>query len=45
MSCDEHGESVPPKNLTLEELKSRVTFMGKRYIDPSKLKFEVKEWK
>jgi hypothetical protein len=44
MSCDEHGESIPPKDLTVEELKSRVTFMGKRYIDPSKLKFEVREW-
>ena len=44
MSCDEYGESIPPKDLTVEELKSRVTFMGKRYIDPSKLKFEVREW-
>lgn len=47
MSCDEHGESVPPKGLTLEELKKRVTFMGKRYIDQEKLmnSFRIEEWK
>ena len=47
MSCDEEGESIPPKNLTLEELKKRVTFMGKRYIDHDKLynNFTVEEWK
>ena len=46
MSCDEEGESIPPKNLTLEELKKRVTFMGKRYIDHDKLynNFTVEEW-
>ncbi len=41
MSCDDEGESKPPKNLTLEELKSRVNFIGKLDIDPTKLKFEV----
>ena len=47
MSCDEHGESVAPKGLTLEELKKRVTFMGKRYIDQEKLmnSFRIEEWK
>ena len=46
MSCDDMGESIPPKNLTLEELKKRVTFMGKRYIDHDKLfaNFKVEEW-
>lgn len=46
MSCDEHGESVAPKGLTLEELKKRVTFMGKRYIDQEKLmnSFRIEEW-
>jgi hypothetical protein len=41
MSCDDEGESKPPKDLTLEELKSRVNFIGKLDIDPTKLKFEV----
>ena len=46
MSCDENGESIAPKNLTLEELKKRVTFMGKRYIDHEKLfsNFKIEEW-
>ena len=47
MSCDDEGESVAPKNLTLDELKSKVTFMGKRYIDHEKLfsNFTIEEWK
>ena len=44
MSCDEEGDSADVKDLTIEELKSRVTFKGKRFIDHSKLKFEVVEW-
>ena len=42
---DEEGECVEPFNLTLEEVQSKVTFIGKRYIDHSKLKIEVEEWK
>ena len=47
MSCDDEGESVEPKNLTIDELKSKVTFMGKRYIDHDKLfsNFTIEEWK
>ena len=44
MSCDEEGDSADVKDLTIEELKSRVTFKGKTFIDHSKLKFEVVEW-
>jgi len=44
MSYDEEGDSADVKDLTIEELKSRVTFKGKRFIDHSKLKFEVVEW-
>jgi hypothetical protein len=46
MGSDGMGEWIAPKNLTLEELKSRVTFMGKRYIDHDKLfsNFTIEEW-
>ena len=46
MGSDNMGESIAPKNLTLEELKKRVTFMGKRYIDHDKLfsNFKIEEW-
>ena len=46
MADDGMGEWIAPKNLTLEELKSRVTFMGKRYIDHDKLfsNFKIEEW-
>jgi len=46
-SCNDEGDSVEPKGLTLDELKSRVTFMGKRYIDQAKLfsNFTIEEWK
>ena len=42
---EKNFEDSDVANLTLEELQSRVKFMGKRYIDHSKLKFEVTEWK
>lgn len=47
MGSDNMGEWIAPKNLTLEELKKRVTFMGKRYIDHDKLfsNFTIEEWK
>ena len=47
MGSDDMGEWIAPKNLTLEELKKRVTFMGKRYIDHDKLfsQFKIEEWK
>lgn len=45
LGVDEEGECVEPFNLTLEEVQSKVTFIGKRYIDHSKLKIEVEEWK
>ena len=43
----DEGDWIAPKNLTLEELKKRVTFMGKRYIDHDKLfsQFKIEEWK
>ena len=46
MGSDGMGEWIAPKNLTLKELKSRVTFMGKRYIDHDKLfsNFTIEEW-
>ena len=41
------GDCKDVNNLSLDNLKSRVTFMGKRYIDHDKLfsKFQVTEWK
>lgn len=47
MGSDNMGEWIAPKNLTLDELKSKVTFMGKRYIDHEKLfsNFTIEEWK
>ena len=46
MGSDGMGEWIAPKNLTLEELKSRVTFICKRYIDHDKLfsNFTIEEW-
>jgi hypothetical protein len=43
----DEGDWIAPKNLTLEELKKRVTFMGKRYIDHDKLfsQFKIEELK
>ena len=40
------GDCVEPYQLTLEQVKSKVTFMGKRYIDHDKLfsNFKVEEW-
>jgi len=47
LSCDDEGDSADVKNLTIDELKSRVTFMGKRYINHEKLfsNFRIEEWK
>jgi len=44
MSYDDEGDSADVKDLTIEDLKSRVKFKGKRAIDHSKLKFEVFAW-
>ena len=40
------GDCKDVNNLTLDNLKSRVTFMGKRYIDHDKLfsNFKIEEW-
>lgn len=32
------------KNLTIKDLISRVRFLGKQYVDHSKLQFKVMEW-
>tara|TARA_R100000081_G_C4738315_1_gene127419 strand:+ start:309 stop:704 length:396 start_codon:yes stop_codon:yes gene_type:complete len=47
LSCNDEGDSADVKNLTIDELKSRVQFMGKRYIDHEKLfsNFTIEEWK
>ena len=47
MASDDMGEWIAPKNLTIEELKKRVKFMGKRYIDHDKLfsNFKIEESK
>ena len=41
------GDCKDVNNLSLDNLKSRVTFMGKRYIEHNKLfsKFKIEEWK
>ena len=41
------GDCKDVHNLSLDNLKSRVTFMGKRYIDHDKLfsNFKIEEWK
>ena len=44
-SVDNEGESASVKNLTVQELISRVRFLGKQYVDHSKLEFKVMEWK
>ena len=43
-SVDNEGESASVKNLTVEDLISRVRFLGKQYVDHSKLEFKVMEW-
>jgi anaerobic ribonucleoside-triphosphate reductase len=43
-SVDDEGESTSVKNLTVQELISRVRFLGKQYVDHSKLEFKVMEW-
>ena len=43
-SVDDEGESTSVKNLTVEDLISRVRFLGKQYVDHSKLQFKVMEW-
>lgn len=40
---DENHESIDVNKLTLINLKSRVRFLGKRWIDHSKIKFQVME--
>ena len=47
LSYDDEGESTDVKDLTIQELKSRVKYMGKRYIDQEKLfsNFIIEEWK
>jgi len=46
LSYDDEGESTDVKDLTIQELKSRVKYMGKRYIDQEKLfsNFTIEEW-
>ena len=41
------GDCKDVSNLVLDSLKSRITFMGKRYIDHEKLfsNFKIEEWK
>tara|TARA_A100001011_G_scaffold368828_1_gene423532 strand:- start:88 stop:444 length:357 start_codon:yes stop_codon:yes gene_type:complete len=43
-SVDDEGESTSVKNLTVQELISRVRFLGKKHIDHSKLAFRIMEW-
>lgn len=43
-SVDNEGESASVKNLTVQELMSRVRFLGKKYVDHSKLQFKIMEW-
>tara|TARA_R100000654_G_scaffold42938_2_gene69177 strand:+ start:840 stop:1199 length:360 start_codon:yes stop_codon:yes gene_type:complete len=42
---DEKHESIDVNHLTLINLKSRVKFLGKRWIDHDRIKFQVMEWK
>ena len=44
LSEDNKGKSTSVKNLTVEDLISRVRFLGKQYVDHSKLQFKVMEW-
>ena len=42
---DENHKSIDVNHLALINLKSRVKFLGKRWIDHDKIKFQVMEWK
>ena len=44
LSCDDEGECADVKNLTIEELKSRVKFLGKRYIEQNGMGFSIREY-
>lgn len=44
LSCDDEGGSADVKDLTIEELKSRVKFLGKRYIEQNGMGFNIREY-
>ena len=44
LSCDDEGDSADVKDLTIEELKSRVTFHGRRFIESNGHGFTTKAW-
>mgnify|MGYP000094305737 FL=1 len=44
LSCDDEGDSADVKDLTIEELKSRVKFLGKRYIEQNGMGFNIREY-
>ena len=44
LSCDDEGGSSDVKDLTIEELKSRVKFLGKRYIEQNGMGFNIREY-
>jgi hypothetical protein len=44
LSWGDEGECAAVKNLTIEELKSRVKFLGKRYIEQNGMGFSIREY-
>ena len=44
LSCDDEGNSTDVKDLTIEELKSRITFHGRRFIESNGHGFTTREW-
>ncbi len=44
LSCDDEGDSADVKDLTIEELKSRIKFHGRRVIESNGHGFTTKAW-
>jgi len=44
LSCDDEGDSADVKDLTIEELKSRIKFHGRRFIEHNGHGFTTKAW-
>ena len=44
LSCDDEGDSADVKDLTIEELKSRIKFHGRRFIEQNGHGFTTKAW-
>ena len=44
LSCDDEGNSTDVKDLTIEELKSRIKFHGRRFIESNGHGFTTRAW-